>query len=165
MNRKKSIKITLIACLFFITLGGWLLHLRIHPVTKYTENIIPLISGVISIFFIPFLFWFRRTLTLAYIVNGFSAIIGTILMTHFSIVHFQGDLTLPNIILNTLLADIGILWGKFALGKALFNLEFLKSDADIIPRGRFFRYPNMGWWWVHFFGLAIVYALGNILWK
>jgi len=160
------IKTTLIAGLFLVSLGGVLLHSRIHPVTKNAANIIPLIFGLVSVFFIPFLFWFRRTLNLAYIVNGFSVIIGTIAMAHFSIAHFQGDLILPNIILNTLFADIAVLWGKFALGQALFSLEFLKSDADIVAaKGRFLRYPNMGWWWVHLFALATVYTLGNILWK
>jgi hypothetical protein len=165
MNRKKMIKATLVIALFFLTLGGWLLHLRIHPVAKDWENVIPLISGIGSVFFLPFLFWFRQTVTLAYLINGFSAIIGTILMTHFSIIHFQGPLTPGNIIINTLLADVAVLWGKFALGKALFSLEFLKSETDTAPKGRFFRYPNMGWWWVHLFALAIVYTLGNIFWK
>ena len=86
-------------------------------------------------------------------------------MAQFSIVHFEGPVNLKSIFLGTLLADIAILWGKFALGKALFDLEFLKSDTDPGPKGRFFRYPNMGWWWVHLFALSLVYTLGNILWK
>jgi len=86
-------------------------------------------------------------------------------MSHFSIAHFKGPVTLDAILFNTLLADIAILWAKFALGKALFDLEFLKSDADTMGKGRFFRYPNMGWWWVHLFALGLVYALGNFFWK
>jgi len=58
-----------------------------------------------------------------------------------------------------------LLWAKFAAGKALYNLEFLKSDTDTVPGGRFLRYPNMGWWCVHLIVITIVYALGNILWK
>lgn len=165
MNRKKLIKITLVVGLFFLTLGGWFLHNRIHPFPKSINFIIPFISGIVSVFCLPLLFWFRRTLVLAYILNGFSAIIGTILMTHFSIVKFEGPVTPLTIILNTTLADIAILWGKFALGKAIFSLEFLKSETDAAPKGRFFRYPNMGWWWVHLFALATVYALGNVFWK
>lgn len=159
------VRTTLIASLFFLSLGGWLLHLRIHPLIKNDANIIPLISGIISVFILPLLFWFRETITLAYITNGFLAIIGTIIMAQFSINHFQGAVAPVNIILNTTLADIAILWGKFALGKALFDLQFLRSDADPAAKGRFFRYPNMGWWWVHLFALSIVYTLGNILWK
>lgn len=165
MNRKKTIKITLVMSLFFLALGGLLLHLRIHPVSKQESNTIPLISGIVSVFCLPALFCPRRTIALAYIVNGFLAIIGTITMAHLSMARFQGPVTVSGILLNTTLADIAILWGKFAVGKAIFDLEFLKSDTDIIHRGRFFRYPNMGWWWVHLFSLTAVYALGNILWK
>ena len=165
MNKKKKIKAILVTCLFFLALGGWLLHLRIHPLVKNAVNIIPLISGIISVFCLPLLFCFDSKVTTAYIINGFLAIIGTITMAQFSIVNFKGPTTLENIILNSTFADIAILWGKFAVGKALFDLQYLKSDKDVAPRGRFFRYPNMGWWWVHLFALATVYSLGNIFWK
>jgi hypothetical protein len=165
MNRKKMLKVTLIAGLFCLALGGWLLHLRIHPLVKGADYYIPFISGIISVFCIPLLFWFRRTINLAYIANGFLVIIGTITMAQFSIVNFKVPVTAVNIIVNTLFADIAILWGKFAIGKAIFDLELLKSDADTARKGRFFRYPNMGWWLVHLFALALVYALGNIIWK
>jgi len=92
-------------------------------------------------------------------------ILGTVTMAHFSIVHFQGPVMLTNILLTTTLADIAALWAKFALGKALFDLEYLKSDADAAPKGHFFRYPHMGWWWAHLFSVAFVYFLGNILFK
>ncbi len=165
MSRKKMIKATLAAGLFFFGLGGWLLHLRIHSPVKGVDYLIPFISGIVSVFCLPLLFWFRPTVALAYIANGFLVIIGTITMAQFSMVNFHGPVTAVNIILNTTLADIAILWGKFAIGKALFDLEFLKSDADVAGKGRFFRYPHMGWWWVHLFALALVYASGNIIWK
>jgi len=165
MNRKRVIKKTLIVSLFFLALGGWLLHLRIHSPVKDADYFIPFVAGIGSAFCLPFLFCFRPTLTVAYIINGFLVIIGTITMTHFSIVRFQGPTTAANIILNTLFADILILWGKFAVGKALFDLEFLRSDTDVVARGRFFRYPNMGWWWVHLAALTAVYALGKFIWK
>jgi hypothetical protein len=165
MKRKETIKVMLRFGLFFLALGGWLLHIRIHPFQKDMDYIIPFILGIVSVFFIPLFFCFRPTLAFAYIFNGFSVIIGTITMAQISIVHFEGPVNLKSIFLGTLLADIAILWGKFALGKALFDLEFLKSDTDMGPKGRFFRYPNMGWWWAHLFALSLVYTLGNILWK
>lgn len=184
MNRKKMIRATLVAGLFFFALGGWLLHLRIHPPAKGADYLIPFISGIVSVFCLPLLFWFRRTVALAYIINGFLVIIGTITMAQFSIVNFKGPVTAISIILTTTLADIAILWGKFGIGKALFDLESLnphtncdvasikttigvgvKSDTDTAAKGRFFRYPHMGWWWVHLFSLALVYTLGNVIWK
>ncbi len=165
MNRKKTIKAILVASLFFIAFGGWLLHIRIHPLVNDADNVIPLISGIISVFCLPVLFWFDSTVTLAYIINGFLAILGTIIMTQFSINNFKGPVTPQNIILNSTFADIAILWGKFAIGKALFDLKYLKTDRDVATKRRFFRYPNMGWWWAHLLALATIYTLGNIFWK
>jgi len=165
MNKKRMVKTTLILGLFAVCLGGWLLHLRIHPIGKNSAYLIPFCSGIISVFILPLLFCYRRTVISGYLLDGFLAIIGTITMAHFSIVHFQGPVTIISLINNTLFADIAVLWGKFALGRALYILEFMKSDLDIVPKGRYFRYPNMGWWWVHLAGMSIVYALGNILWK
>jgi hypothetical protein len=165
MNKKKVIKITLILGLFSVCLGGWLLHLRIHPPEKNAAYLIPFFSGLISVFALPLLFWFRRTLNLGYILCGFLVILGTITMVNFSIAHFEGPVTLIRLITNTLFADIAVLWGKFALGRALYLLEFLKTDTDSSPKGRYFRYPNMGLWWVHLAGMSVVYALGNMLWR
>src|SRR3989338_7153438 len=98
INRKKMIKKTLVAGLFFMALGGWLLHLRIHPPVKDADFLIPYISGIVSVFCLPLLFWFRRTAALAYVINGFLVITGTITMEHFSIANFQGPISALNII-------------------------------------------------------------------
>lgn len=165
MSRKKALKTTLIMGLVFLAFGGWCLHFRIHPPAKDVNNLIPFISGILSVFCLPLLFCSRRTITWAYVLNGFSVILGTITMAHFSIVHFQGPVTFANILLTTTLADITVLWTKFALGKALFDLEFLRSETDAAPKGHFFRYPHMGWWWIHLFFAAVVYCLGNLFFK
>ena len=165
MNKKRCIQIILILGLFAVDLGGWLLHMRIHPVGTNPANYIPFFAGIISAFVVPLLFLFRRTVTWGYVANGFLAIIGTVAMAHFSIVHFEGPVSFVTLITNTLFADIVILWGKFALGRALYILEFLKSDTDTVPKGRYFRYPNMGWWWAHLAGISVIYAVANILWK
>jgi len=157
MTRKSTLKLTLIAALVFLALGGWLLHLRTHPPLQEAENLVPFISGIASVVILPVMFWFRPTLAYAYVINGMLVILGTITMTHFSIV----ELGTP----FGLLADIALLWGKFAVGKAIFDLEMLKDDKDIQPKGRYFRYPNTGWWLVHLVAWSVVYAAGNILWK
>jgi hypothetical protein len=58
-----------------------------------------------------------------------------------------------------------LLWGKFAVGKALFELELASRLDQTTRRGRFFRYPNMGFWWVHLIALSMVYTLGVQIWK
>jgi hypothetical protein len=165
MKSKKVIKAQLIAGLFFLALGGWLLHQRIHVFAMNSANYIPFISGIVSVFCLPLLFWFKPALALAYIINGFQVILGTIIMAHFAIAHFKGPVTPMNILLNTTFADIALLWAKFAVGNAIFGLEHLRSETDTAAKGRFFRYPNTGWWGVHLLALTIIYYLGNILWK
>ncbi|MFA4906232.1 MAG: hypothetical protein WC645_06980 [Candidatus Margulisiibacteriota bacterium] len=165
MTRKQYIKNTLILGLVVLAIGGWFLHLRIHSPFMVRFGLVPLFSGILSVFIVPLFFLFRPTFAYAYVINGFTVILGTIVMAHFSIYYFNGIWTLPNLLLNTLLADIAILWGKFAVGKALFDLELLNTDKDVMPQGRYFRYPNMGWWLVHLAGWSIVYTLGVMFWK
>ena len=166
MKKKDYFRLVLILAIFFLALGGWLLHLRIHPIAKDAENYIPLVAGFISVFLIPILFIFRSTISFAYLLNGMTVIIGTITMTHFSIENHPPVWTLQTILLGTCLPDILMLWGKFAVGKALFDLDPVinRPDAEI-SSGRFFRFPNMGFWFVHVVTLTAVYLIGSYFWK
>ena len=166
MKKKDYLRLVLILAIFFLALGGWLLHLRIHPIAKDAENYIPLVAGFISVFLIPALFIFRSTIPFAYLLNGMTVIIGTITMTHFSIENHPQVWTLQTILLGTCLPDILMLWGKFAVGKALFDLDPVinRPDAEI-SSGRFFRFPNMGFWFVHIVTLTAVYLIGSYFWK
>jgi len=166
MKKKDNVRLTLILALFSLALGGWLFHLQYHEPAKDAENYIPTIAGLISVFITPVLFIFRSTISFAYLINGITTIIGTIAMVHFSIKNPPDVWTLKTILLGTLLADILILWGKFAVGKALFELELAMRQPDApMRKGRFFRFPNMGFWYVHVVTLTVVYLLGAYLWK
>jgi hypothetical protein len=166
MKKKDYLRLTLILAIFFIALDGWLLHLRIHPIAKDVEHYIPAVAGFISVFVIPVLFIFRSTIPFAYLLNGMTVIIGTITMAHFSIENPPQVWTLQTIFMGTLLADIALLWGKFAVGKALFELELTVNEPDAPMRsGRFFRFPNMGFWFVHVVTLTTVYIIGGYFWK
>jgi hypothetical protein len=166
MNKKNYMRLNLILAIFFLALGGWLLHLRIHPIAKDTENFIPLVAGFISVFVIPVLFIFRSTISFAYLLNGMTVIIGTIAMTHFTIENPPQEWTFQTIFLGTLLADIILLWGKFAVGKALFDLDAVINRPDAaVSSGRLFRFPNMGFWFVHLVTLTAVYMIGGYFWK
>jgi len=166
MKKKDYLRLVLILAIFFLALGGWLLHLRIHPTAKDAENYIPLVAGCISVIVIPVLFIFRSTIPFAYLLNGMTVIIGTITMTHFSIENHPPVWTLQTILLGTCLPDILMLWGKFAVGKALFDLDPVISRPDAPMRsGRFFRFPNMGFWFAHVVTLTAVYLIGSYFWK
>jgi len=165
MTIRTYTKSILLVALVTLSLGGFLLHVRIHPVSQNSSNLIPLISGALSILVIPLLFSFKKTIEYGYVLNGLLAIVGTIGMAHFSIVHWPAPATLGSIILKTTLADILIVWSKFFIGKALFDLEFYGYDPRQAKKGKTYRYPNLGWWMVHLVAISLVYLLGNLVWR
>ncbi|HUN55004.1 MAG TPA: hypothetical protein VMU29_07615 [Smithella sp.] len=165
MTKKNYLRMIMILAVAILALGGWLLHLRIHEITKDTENYIPFVSGIISIIVIPLLFAYRPTLPFAYLINGMTVIIGTITMTHFTLTHPPDVWTLQTVLFGTLLADIILLWGKFAVGKAIYELEPAINNPEALrSKGRFFRFPNMGFWLLHVVTLSVVYTIGKYLW-
>ena len=153
MTVKLRLKTALVAGLFFISAGGLFLHLFIHEPQKNAFAWVPMAIGAISIVLIPWLFCFRKTLNLAYLLNGFAVILGTVTMGHFSIVK------------SPLFADIFILWAKFALGFAIYYTEIFKLDSSFKPGWRTIRYPNFGYWVVHLAGVSVVYTLGRMIWR
>ncbi|MCB4792535.1 MAG: hypothetical protein LHV68_11715 [Elusimicrobia bacterium] len=165
MNDKQKLKLILITGLVCTALGGWLLHLRIHTIQSNPSNYLPFLSGIFSIIILPLMFYFRPTVTYAYILNGMTVIIGTITMAHFSIANLPPEITLGTIILRTTFADIMLLFTKLFIGKAIFDLNTYNPEGSSTIKGRFFRYPNMGFWWVHLFAMSVVYTLGHVLWR
>lgn len=166
VTQKQLLKYLLVTSLVAISIGGWLLHLRIHPIGDKYANFVPAAAGVVSIFVVPFLFLFKKTLPFAYVITGIIAIVGTITMGDMSIgLLEEKGVSLANIFFQTLFADILILWAKFFIAKAVFELELLHSDDQPRRTGRFFRYPNMGYWLVHLAAIGAVYALGHALWR
>lgn len=160
MSQKQNLRIALIFSLFFISLGGWLLHLRIHSPVNNPLNYIPFFTGLINIIVIPWLFFFKPLVSWAYLLNGMTVIIGIILMADFSLNRLPDDASISAIILGTTLADIIILLGKFFIGKVLFDLQFAQLDKELPVRYKFIRYPNLGWWLVHLVAIAVVYGIG-----
>jgi hypothetical protein len=172
MSQKNNLKRLLILGFFSISLGGFLLHLAIHPPLSNPAHWIPFSVGFASIAGITTMYCFKRLVPYAYIVNGMFVIIGTITMFHFSLVQWSGlyavnKLNISSVFLKGLMADIFILWTAFFIGKAIFDLQLVTvSNLDAARhKGRFFRYPNMGYWGVHLAGLSFVYLLGSILWE
>lgn len=159
MSHKMYLKTFLLVALVCIGLGGFLLHFGIHPIIGERAkivNFVPFIAGLMTIFIVTSLFILKGLMPFAYLLNGMIVIIGTVTMTAFSITphHFP------------LWPDILVLFTVFCIGKLLFETEMI-TEANIgKPRhkGRFFRYPNMGYWFVHLVTLSVVFSLGHILW-
>lgn len=165
MTARTYVRSTLIAALVVLALGGFMLHVRIHPVAKNFSNIVPVIAGILSVIVVPLLFSFKKTLAYGYVLNGFLAIIGTIVMAHFALAHWPDPATPGAILFGTTLADILILWTAFFVGKALFDLETFGYAPDRQRAGISYRYPNLGWWLAHLAAVSLVYTVGNLVWR
>lgn len=165
MTARTYTKSTLLAGLIVLSIGGILLHTRIHPPQVNHTNLIPAICCILSIIVVPLLFCFRQTISFGYVINGFIVIIGTITMAHYSFVHWPNPATIQAVLLTTTLADILILFGKFFIGKSIFDLETFGYESVKPDRGSTYRYPNMGWWFVHLVAVSVVYYFGIILWR
>ena len=145
----KSMRVTLIVALACISVMGYLLHGRVHPLYSVAEktitnadgttakvkeetfvprDLIPAVSGLVAIFLVTFLFCFKSTAAYAYLITGMSVIIGSVTMAHFSYVHFVPPFSFLRLIFNTLLGDIILLIGKFFVAKAIFDSYFIKEQ-------------------------------------
>jgi hypothetical protein len=105
-----------ILALFFVSLGGLLLHIRIHPPSEEASHWVPVIFGVISTFVLPFLFSNARTVAWAYLINMAAVVVGTIMMAAVSIEEWEGAVTLDTVLLRSTFPDIMVLFAKLPLG-------------------------------------------------
>jgi len=117
---EKQIRAPILA-LFLISLGGLLLHLRIHWPPKEVSVWLPAIFGVLTTFVLPFMFNNAKTVAWAYLINLAAVIVGTIAMAHFSLENWQGPVTIKGLVLQTTLADILILWAKLPLAQIILR--------------------------------------------
>lgn len=166
MTNKRNLELNLLCGYLVISLGGFLLHARIHDPGKDAENYIPFIAGLFSVLVLTALFSCRKTVPYAYLLNGFIVIIGTVTMARFSyekMAESPAPATLYAIIFQTTLADILILATKFYLGKALFDLAFTPVEKMGAPVAttRYWRYPKNGFWLVHFVFISALYLIGH----
>jgi len=111
-----------------------MLHLRIHNFmiadklhpgtflfdpTRFLATLFPLVDVIL----VTALFMSRKTAVYGYLLNGLIVIYGTILMAHFSISEMTvKSIPLSSMLLKSTLPDIGIAWGDFFVGKALYDL-------------------------------------------
>jgi hypothetical protein len=152
---KKEIRKPILT-LLFLSLGGWLLHFRIHPPLADEENFIPFFLGLFDVLITPQLFNYKKTVLVAYLFNGLGVIIGAITMAAFSFSALPAPLTFTTIIFKTTLADILILFPKLFIGQIILSYFYPGG------LGRMFT-PS--WWIRHFFYLSAVFSLGHFLWR
>ncbi|MGB8657146.1 MAG: hypothetical protein WCE90_05110 [Candidatus Zixiibacteriota bacterium] len=142
--------------LMFLSLGGWMLHFRVHPITANSSNLLPFFLGLVDIIITPQLFNHKKTVIMAYLFNGLGVIIGAMAMVTFSLSALPDPLTISSVIFRTTLADILILFPKLFIGQMVLS-HFYPGGL-----GRMFT-PS--WWVRHFCYLSLVFALGHLLWR
>jgi hypothetical protein len=150
-----------ILALFFLSVGGLLLHLRIHPLPGGADNpqnpanIVPFVFCLLGTIAVPVLLCSARTYLIGYLINGMGVIIGTIIMGHMSI-SAPPELSASGILLGTSLSYILLLLPKLFIGQ---NVLLHYRPAGM---GRMF---TPAWWLRHFCYLAVFYAIGHFIWR
>ena len=118
-----------ILALVLISLGGLLLHVRLHPPANEASNWVPVVFGVLCVVVLPFLFNSPRTVAVAYLLNAASVVVGIVTMAWYSIEHWQGPVTWDAVVLQSTLADIVILLAKLPIAHVILRHFRPKSKA------------------------------------
>ncbi len=151
-----------IAAIVLLSLGGFLMHMRSHPVSFDPADpsnpafLVPFAAGVVSVVAAPVLLAFRRTFITGYLLNGMSVVVGTITMAALGLSAPPAPLSASGVALNTTLPLILILLPKLMLGQSVLRSYHPNG------MGRLFT----PWWWMrHFVYLGAVFSLGRIIWR
>jgi hypothetical protein len=102
----------LIWAFLFISLGGLLLHLRIHPPQESLFNWVAAGFAGVNTVLLPFLFNKPATAPWAYLFVWGTVITGTAAMAYHSIVTWKLAVTFQTVIMHSTLPDILILIAK-----------------------------------------------------
>jgi len=149
----------LLWALVALSLGGWLMHPRLHPLSMGLVMVIPLIAASVDVVLVTLLFLRRETARIAYLLNGLLVIYGITTMAHFGLAKGAGVGGLAG--LAAMVPVSFILFADFLVGKALFDGYWAQERAGVKPSS--FLAP--GWWLAHFILIPTVYAFGHVFWK
>lgn len=113
-----------------MSLGGLLLHLRIHPVDAALLNWIPAVFGALNCVVVPFLFLRRSLVAWGFLMAVFTVIAGAIGMVYFSVHTASGPATLSAFFFTSTFPDILVLLTKLPLALAILYLARPKGPAE-----------------------------------
>lgn len=113
----------LLAVAFFcISVGGLLLHVRIHPPGQTIYNWTPLVFGLVNSFILPVAYCLPRLAPAAFVATVVTVIAGTLGMAYHSVVAMPAEATLWFIFIGSLFCDIIILLAKLFMGLAMVRM-------------------------------------------
>lgn len=125
----------LICAFFLISLGGFLLHLRIHPVSVSAFHWVAGAFGAVNTFVLPILFRSPATVAWAYVFTWATVIAGTVGMAYHSVTVWKLPVTPVNILLSSTLPDILILWAKLLIAHRILRIYRPYGAAAEAKRG------------------------------
>ena len=112
-----------------LALGAFLLHYRIHPIMigdtgQFSfPGFMATFLIVIDILLVPYLLSIKEKAAYGFLLNGMIAILGIIVMGHFSLAKMQ-VITPYNLLFNSTLADILIAGADFLISKVIYDSYF-----------------------------------------
>ncbi|HVO76862.1 MAG TPA: hypothetical protein VMT60_02655 [Candidatus Bathyarchaeia archaeon] len=158
---KKEIRLPVYS-IVLLSFGGWLAHVRVHPISFGPSDptnpilFVPFFAGIVAIVAVPFLLNSARTFIAGYLINGMSVVVGTIGMAAFSLSRPPSPLTFHSVLTGTMLGSIVLSLPKLFLGQmVLYHYH---------PRGMG-RLFTPFYWARHFVYLGAIFALGRFLWR
>ena len=119
---KRLIYLSILA-FFLVSLGGLILHLRVHPPVLEGKLrvffLVPAVFAGTATFVLPFMFNGRKLCPYAYLINLAAVITGTVTMTYFSVTHWEGAVTVARVVSHSTFPDIVILLAKLPLAHSI----------------------------------------------
>ncbi len=104
-----------------LSLGGLLIHMKIHPVNKSLYFLWASPVNIFSFIVLPILFIRPSTVAWGFIFNAFTVGIGTIGMAYFSVLTFEPPFSLFRLLSESTLPAIVILWAKIPLAMLILQ--------------------------------------------
>jgi hypothetical protein len=147
-----------IAALILLSLGGLLLHAGIHPVPSPGSpgnhaNLIPFVLGIAGVLIVPLLLSRKRTWLAGYLINGFSVVLGTVLMAYYGASGWSGIPGLSTLLLDSMLASILLMMPKLMIGQRILR--------HYRPQGTGRMFTPL-WWTRHFIYASLLFAAGRL---
>lgn len=112
-----------ILAFLFISLGGLILHLRIHPPGESVFFLLPSLIAALNVLVLPLMFAWPPSAPAAFLLTVATVAIGGVGMAYFSASTWLGPVTLWGLASRTTFPDILVLLAKLPLGLVILERQ------------------------------------------
>ena len=128
-TKLRSVRLLILAHVC-ISLGGLLIHIKLHPMSQSLYFWWASPVAAFSVLVLPLLFSRSSTVGWAYMLNAATVAIGTLGMAYFSLLKAEGPLPLSLIFVDSTLPNILILLAKLPIA----HLILLQMRPQGLPK-------------------------------